>query len=148
NLYNALVDAYESDKIILDTYGETITLKRRRDDDADKDEEPSAGPDQESKRRGEGKEHESASAPMEIATRKEPMQTTIQMEEPSHLEFDTGAEDQPIVQSSQHPEWFSQQQKLPSPDRDWNKTVPATHRSIQPWISELAKQSDSRSSVN
>nr|GEZ24474.1 hypothetical protein [Tanacetum cinerariifolium] len=45
NLYKALVKAYESDKIILDTYGEIVTLKRRRDDDADKDEEPSAGPD-------------------------------------------------------------------------------------------------------
>nr|GFD17782.1 hypothetical protein [Tanacetum cinerariifolium] len=29
NLYKALVEAYESDKIILDTYGETVTLKRR-----------------------------------------------------------------------------------------------------------------------
>nr|GEW60344.1 hypothetical protein [Tanacetum cinerariifolium] len=45
NLYKALVDAYESNKIILETYGETVTLKRRRDDDADKDEEPSAGLD-------------------------------------------------------------------------------------------------------
>nr|GFA50421.1 hypothetical protein [Tanacetum cinerariifolium] len=45
NLYKALVEAYKSDKIILDTYGETVTLKRRRDDDADKDEEPFAGPD-------------------------------------------------------------------------------------------------------
>nr|GFA84418.1 hypothetical protein [Tanacetum cinerariifolium] len=124
NLYNALVEAYESDKIILDTYGETVTLKRRRDDDADKDEEPSARPDRGSKRRREGKERESASAPMETATKstgrstqgsrsrqasasesalaEEPMQTTSQMEEPSHPEFDTGAEDQPIVQSSQY----------------------------------------------
>nr|GEW60104.1 hypothetical protein [Tanacetum cinerariifolium] len=39
--YAALVEAYESDKIILDTYEDTVTLKRRRDDDADKDEEPS-----------------------------------------------------------------------------------------------------------
>nr|GFB50467.1 hypothetical protein [Tanacetum cinerariifolium] len=58
NLYKALVEAYESDKIILDTYRETVTLKRRRDDDADKDEEPSAGPDRGSKRRREGKEPE------------------------------------------------------------------------------------------
>nr|GEY66548.1 retrovirus-related Pol polyprotein from transposon TNT 1-94 [Tanacetum cinerariifolium] len=36
NLYKALVEAYESNKIILDTYGDTVTLKRRRDDDADK----------------------------------------------------------------------------------------------------------------
>nr|GEY93799.1 hypothetical protein [Tanacetum cinerariifolium] len=118
NLYNALVEAYESDKIILDTYRETVTLKRRRDDDADKDEEPSVGPNRGSKRGREGKEPESTSAPMETATRsagrstqasrsrqasasesaltEEPMQTTSQMEEPSHLEFDTGAEDQPI----------------------------------------------------
>nr|GFA80376.1 hypothetical protein [Tanacetum cinerariifolium] len=69
NLYKAFVDAYESDKIILDTYRETVTLKRRRDDDADKDEEPFAGPYRGSKRRREGKEPESASAPMETATR-------------------------------------------------------------------------------
>nr|GEV45021.1 hypothetical protein [Tanacetum cinerariifolium] len=170
NLYKALVDAYKSDKIILDTYEKTVTLKRRRDDDADKDEEPSVGPDRGSKRRREAKEPESESAPTKTATRsvgrsthgsrsrqasasesalaKEPMQTTFQMEEPSHLEFDTCAEDQPIVQSSQHPEWFSQQQKPPSPDRDWDKTVPAIHRSIQPWISELAKRSGTRSSFN
>nr|GEY19308.1 retrovirus-related Pol polyprotein from transposon TNT 1-94 [Tanacetum cinerariifolium] len=69
NLYKALVEAYESNKIILDTYEETVTLKRRRDDDADKDEEPLAGPDRGSKRRREGKEHESASTPTETATR-------------------------------------------------------------------------------
>nr|GEW73725.1 hypothetical protein [Tanacetum cinerariifolium] len=69
SLYKAFVEAYESDKIILDTYGEIITLKRRRDGDAGKDEEPSNGPDRGSKRRREGKEPESASAPMETATR-------------------------------------------------------------------------------
>nr|GEY27457.1 hypothetical protein [Tanacetum cinerariifolium] len=140
NLYKALVDAYESDKIILDTYGDTVTLKRRHDDDADKDEEPSAGSDRGSKRRREGKEPESASAPKEKATRsagkstqgsksrqtsasesttaEEPMQTTFEMEEPAHPEFETGADDQPIVESSQHPEWFSQQKKPPTPNRD------------------------------
>nr|GEZ20047.1 hypothetical protein [Tanacetum cinerariifolium] len=45
NLYKALVKAYESDKIILDTYGDTVTLKKRRNDDANKDEEPSPGSD-------------------------------------------------------------------------------------------------------
>nr|GEZ00767.1 hypothetical protein [Tanacetum cinerariifolium] len=68
NLYKALVEAYESDKIILDTYGDTVTLKRRRDD-ADKDEEPSVGSNRGSKRRREGKEPESASAPKEKATK-------------------------------------------------------------------------------
>nr|GFA91622.1 hypothetical protein [Tanacetum cinerariifolium] len=69
NLYKALVEAYESDKIILDTYRDTVTLKRRHDDDADKDKEPSARSDRGSKRRREGKEPESASAPKEKPTR-------------------------------------------------------------------------------
>nr|GEW52223.1 hypothetical protein [Tanacetum cinerariifolium] len=157
NLYRALVEAYESDKIILDTYEETVTLKRRRNDDADKDEEPSARLDQGSKRCIKGKEPESASTLTETATRsagrstqgsrsrqvlaresaiaEEPMQTTYQMDEPLHPEFDIGADDQSIVQPSQHPEWFSQQQKPPTPDRDWNKTLPAVHRNT--WTLEL-----------
>nr|GEX39150.1 hypothetical protein [Tanacetum cinerariifolium] len=119
NLYKALVEAYESDKIILDTYGNTVTLKRRRDDDVDKDEETFVGSDRGSKRRREGKEPESASAPKEKATRsagkstqgsksqqmsvsesaiaEEPMQTTFEMGEPLHPEFETGADDQPII---------------------------------------------------
>nr|GEW14643.1 hypothetical protein [Tanacetum cinerariifolium] len=134
----ALVDAYESDKIILDTYGETVTLKRRRDYDADKDEEPSTGPDWGSKRQTEGKEPESASAPTETVTRRtgrsiqgsrsrqasasksafieEPMQTTSQMEEPSHPEFD--------IDLASYPQKHSI------------------------WIRELAKQADTRSSFN
>nr|GEZ58453.1 hypothetical protein [Tanacetum cinerariifolium] len=62
NLYKALDEAYEIDKIILDTYGDIFTLKRRRDDDVEKDKEPFAGSDRGSKRRREGKEPESTSA--------------------------------------------------------------------------------------
>ncbi|GKC34684.1 hypothetical protein Tco_1047068, partial [Tanacetum coccineum] len=60
-LYKVLVDAYETDKDIFDTYGDTVTFKRRRDDE-DKDEEPSAGSNVGSKRRRAGKELESTSA--------------------------------------------------------------------------------------
>nr|GEZ75218.1 hypothetical protein [Tanacetum cinerariifolium] len=111
NLYKALVDAYEADNIILDLCGETVIMKRRRDDDDDdKDEEPSTGSDRGSKRRR-------ASA-RESAFAEEPVQTTFQIEEPSHPVFETGAKDQPIVQSSQHPEWFSLPKKPLTPDRD------------------------------
>nr|GFA09454.1 hypothetical protein [Tanacetum cinerariifolium] len=124
NLDKALVDAYECDKIIIDTYGDTVTLKRCRDD-VNKDEEPSAGSDRGSKRRREGKEPESTSAPKEKTTKttgkstqgskshqktaseslpaEEPMQTTQDLEEPSHQEFETSAVyDQPIAEASQH----------------------------------------------
>nr|GFD45371.1 hypothetical protein [Tanacetum cinerariifolium] len=42
NLYKALVEAYEANKAILDTYGDSTILKRRREDDDQ--EGPSAGP--------------------------------------------------------------------------------------------------------
>nr|GFA90862.1 hypothetical protein [Tanacetum cinerariifolium] len=126
NLYKALVEAYDVDKAILDTYGESIILKRRREDDDQ--EGPSAGSDRGSKRQKK--------------------ETTCQMEEPPHSVFETGADDQPIVQASQHPEWFSQPRRPHSPDRDWNKTLPAAQGDAQSWISNLARQTDARSSFN
>nr|GEY39450.1 retrovirus-related Pol polyprotein from transposon TNT 1-94 [Tanacetum cinerariifolium] len=146
NLYKALFNAYECDKIILDTYRDGVTLKRHHNDE-DKDEEPSNGSDRGSKRRRAGKEPESTRAPKEKASKtsgkstkgskshqktaskfapvEEPMQTTQDLEEPSHQEFEIGAVDDQL-----------------------NKTLPATHGSIQPWISDLAKQADSRTSFN
>nr|GEU98473.1 hypothetical protein [Tanacetum cinerariifolium] len=66
NLYKALVEAYDADKAILDTYGESTILKQRREDDDQ--EGPSAGSDRGSKRQKEGGEHASASIPSETTT--------------------------------------------------------------------------------
>nr|GFC52207.1 hypothetical protein [Tanacetum cinerariifolium] len=52
NLYKALVEAYEADKTILDTYGDSTILKRRQEDD--NQEGPSAGSDWGFKRQKEG----------------------------------------------------------------------------------------------
>nr|GEZ56445.1 hypothetical protein [Tanacetum cinerariifolium] len=133
DLKKILIEKIEGNKSIHRSNEQRNLYKalRRRDDDVDKDKEPSAGSDRGSKRRREGKEPESASAPKEKATRitskstqgskslqtsasesaiaEEPMQTTFEMEEPLHLEFKIGADDQPIVEPYQHPEWFSQQ---------------------------------------
>nr|GFC47852.1 hypothetical protein [Tanacetum cinerariifolium] len=48
NLYKVLVEAYEADKAILDTYGDSTILKRRREDDDQ--EGPFAGSNRGSKR--------------------------------------------------------------------------------------------------
>nr|GFB24861.1 hypothetical protein [Tanacetum cinerariifolium] len=102
--------------------------------------------DRGSKRRREGGEHASASTPSEQAIEsagksttgsqsrqlsvsesafiEEPVQPTCQMEEPSHSVFETGAEDQPIVQTSQHPEWFSQRSRPPTPDHEGTGSRP------------------------
>nr|GFA12766.1 hypothetical protein [Tanacetum cinerariifolium] len=59
-----------------------------------------------------------------------------------------GAEDPPIVQTSQHLKWFSQPRRQPTPDRDWNKTLPAAQGNAQSWISTLAKETNARSLFN
>ncbi|GJT12954.1 hypothetical protein Tco_0859996 [Tanacetum coccineum] len=104
-LYKALVDAYEIDKDILATYGDTATFKRSQDDE-DEDEEPSAGSNRGSKRRRARKEPESTSVPKEktsMSTGKskegskshqkstdkstqaeEPIHTVEDLEEPAH----------------------------------------------------------------
>ncbi|GKD81922.1 hypothetical protein Tco_1348761 [Tanacetum coccineum] len=105
NLYKALIEAYKSDKLILDTYGDTVSFKRSRDDEV-KDEEPSSGSNWGSKRRRAGKEPESTSAPKEKTSKltgkstdgsksqhksvgesahtEEPMHTDKDLEEPTH----------------------------------------------------------------
>ncbi|GKB15763.1 hypothetical protein Tco_0849686 [Tanacetum coccineum] len=130
NLYKALVDVYEADKLLLDTYGDTVTLKRCQDG-ADDDQEPSAGTDR-------------GSTPVE-----EPMHTTADLEEPTHQEYEIGVNDEQQVDEAQPlPDWFKQPERLPSPDRDWNKSVPADHGSVQPWLSKLASKEKPRESFD
>ncbi|GKD45970.1 hypothetical protein Tco_1270615 [Tanacetum coccineum] len=121
-----MVDAYESDKDILASYGDTVTFKRHQDDE-DEDDEPSVGSNRGSKRRRAGKEPESTSAPKEktskstgmskegskshqkstrkYAQAKEPIHADEDLEEPAHQEFHTGfTEDQPVDETTQHPD--------------------------------------------
>ncbi|GKE58233.1 hypothetical protein Tco_1497418 [Tanacetum coccineum] len=109
---------------MLASYGDAVTLKRRRDDE-DEDEEPSAGSNWGSKRRRAGIEPESTSAPNEKTSKstsksnkgskshqkstgksaqaKEPIHTNKDFEEPAHQEFNTGfTEDQPVDETTQH----------------------------------------------
>nr|GEV65002.1 hypothetical protein [Tanacetum cinerariifolium] len=144
NLYKAMVDAYECDKIILDTYGDTVTLKRQPESTSAPKEKASKTSGKSTERSKSHQKTASESVPAE-----EPMQTTQDLEKPSHQEFETGvADDQPVAEASHHPKWFQKQTKPPTPDRAWNKTLPATYESIQPWISDLVKQADSRTSFN
>ncbi|GJR06662.1 retrovirus-related pol polyprotein from transposon TNT 1-94 [Tanacetum coccineum] len=55
NLYNALVEAYNTDKDLLSSYGSVIIILTTRDD-KDKDDEPSAGSNRWTKRRRLGNE--------------------------------------------------------------------------------------------
>nr|GEV61592.1 hypothetical protein [Tanacetum cinerariifolium] len=144
-LYKALIDAYETEKVILDTYGDTVTFKRCRDDEDD-DEEPFAGSNRGSKRRRASKEPESSSAPKEKTS-----DSTGKSKEgsKSHQKSTRSfTKDQPVEEASRLPDWFQKLAKPPTPDRDWNKTLPAAHGPIQPWISNLARKEDTRDSFN
>nr|GEU37715.1 hypothetical protein [Tanacetum cinerariifolium] len=110
SLYKAFIDAYETDKVILNTYGDTLMIKRHRDDEDD-DKEPSNRSNQGSKRRKAGKEPESTSEPKEKTSKttgkstegskshqkstgksaqaEKPIHTTDNLEEPAPQEFDT-----------------------------------------------------------
>nr|GEZ85966.1 hypothetical protein [Tanacetum cinerariifolium] len=120
---------------MLNPPSDAVIMKRRRVDDDDQDERPFAGSDRGYKRRREGKEPELASAPLETATRSAGRSTTgfksRQMDEPSYPVFEIGADDQPIVQSFQHPGWFSQPKKPPTPDHNWNKTLPGDFKRLR-----------------
>ncbi|GKB35300.1 hypothetical protein Tco_0880242, partial [Tanacetum coccineum] len=85
----------------------------------------------------------------ESAQTEEHMHTTKDLEEPTHQEFKTRVtEDQHNEETPQYPDWFQKPTKLPSPDRDWNKTLPDAHGHVQPWLSSLAQKEDPRESFN
>ncbi|GKF79019.1 hypothetical protein Tco_0234587, partial [Tanacetum coccineum] len=111
--------AYEADKILLDTYGDTVTIKRPRDG-ADDDQEPSAGTDRGSKRRRSGKEPASTSAPSETTTKMTHNKSASQsapVEEAMQTIDVFIAEDEQAEEEVQHlPDWFQQPTRLPSPD--------------------------------
>ncbi|GJW53404.1 hypothetical protein Tco_0097489 [Tanacetum coccineum] len=134
NLYKAFVDAYESDKLILDTYGDTVSFKRCRDD-----EDKAKNPLPLDQHRGqlqvtEGSKSHHKSADKSVQA-EEPMHTAKDLEEPTHQEFVTGdTKDKPNEETSQLPDWFQKPAKPPTPDRDWNKTLLTAHGPVQPWL--------------
>ncbi|GJS15750.1 hypothetical protein Tco_0410222 [Tanacetum coccineum] len=69
------------------------------------------------------------------------MHTDKDLEEPTHQEFNIGATaEQSDEETSQHPDLSQKHAKPPTPDRDWNKTLPAIHGPVQPWLSNLARE--------
>nr|GEV58851.1 putative ribonuclease H-like domain-containing protein [Tanacetum cinerariifolium] len=85
-------------------------------------------------KRREGGEHTSASTPTEPATESAGRSTTGSQSRQLSASESGFAEEPP--------------RRPPTPDRDWNKSVPAAQREAQSWISALTKHTDARSSFN
>ncbi|GJY81058.1 hypothetical protein Tco_0493809 [Tanacetum coccineum] len=89
DLYKALVESYNSDKDIISSYGDVVTLKRGRDDH-DKDEDPSVRSNRGSKRRRSGKS----------AYAEEHGQKVDDLEDQSHQEFNTENDDETFIREA------------------------------------------------
>ncbi|GJR77022.1 hypothetical protein Tco_0089387 [Tanacetum coccineum] len=170
NLYNALVESYNTDKDIITSYGDVVTLKRGRDDQ-DKDEDPSAGSNRGSKRRRSGKEAESSKEPKnkeskstsssKSASKSQPKssgksahaeehdQKAADLEDQPHQEFNTGNEDvSPVREALNEDVWHRNPSRPPTPDREWHKTKTVDNRPPQPWITQMAQAAGTQSSFN
>nr|GEW60801.1 hypothetical protein [Tanacetum cinerariifolium] len=127
-LYDALINSYNTDKDLFETYGEVFTLKRSRDE-KDKDHDPSAGSDR-------GRKEESLA--------RKPSHKNIQ-DEPSHIvndsgvqkkEFNTGNNDElPNDEAAPKNDRFKKLERPLTPDPDWNKRQQVDFRPPQTWIS-------------
>ncbi|GJZ89505.1 hypothetical protein Tco_0661287 [Tanacetum coccineum] len=98
DLYIALVESYNTDKVIMDSYGDVVTLKRGRDDQ-DKDEDPYAGSNRGSQPKSSGKS----------AHAEEHGQKVNDLEDQLHQEFNTGNDDVALTVDSRPPQpWITQ----------------------------------------
>ncbi|GJU10747.1 hypothetical protein Tco_1133143 [Tanacetum coccineum] len=136
-LYTDLVEAYAADKILLDTYGDTVTIKRPRDG-ADDDEHPpleqtGGGPKRRRVRKGT---RLSTSAPSATTT-KTAGTTTDVFERSADQEFETGIQDEQEEEEVQHvPDWFQQPTRLPSPDHAWEISCSPAVKNSPTWLSK------------
>ncbi|GJX11411.1 hypothetical protein Tco_0201270 [Tanacetum coccineum] len=160
-LYDALVESYNTDKDLFDTYGKVFTLKRSQDE-KDKDQDPSAGSDRGKKIRKSSKEAESTKDPRSKERKSsssskgtsrshhKSSSKSAHAEEPSHTvddsgvqknqEFNTGNNDeQPDDEADSKNDWFKKPERPPTPNLDWNKRQHVDFRPTQTWISVTAR---------
>ncbi|GJZ64556.1 hypothetical protein Tco_0620977 [Tanacetum coccineum] len=84
------------------------------------------------KRRRAGKETESTSAPKEKTSKTTGKST------------DGATAEQSDEETTQHPDWFQKPAKPPTPNRDWNKTLPVVHGQYTTLLSPSAREEGPR----
>ncbi|GJW68390.1 retrovirus-related pol polyprotein from transposon TNT 1-94 [Tanacetum coccineum] len=112
-LYDALVNSYQIDKDLFDSYGEVISLKRSQDE-RDKDRDPSAGSDRGTKRRKSSKDAESS----RYSNSKEKNHTVEDSRMQQDQEFVTEDNDE---QPTDKETWISQVARAKEPPTSFDK---------------------------
>nr|GEY70354.1 hypothetical protein [Tanacetum cinerariifolium] len=149
NLYNALVESYNSNKDIITSYGDVVLLKKGRDDQ-DKYENPSAGSDQGMKRRKSSKDAKSS---------KDSRSKSIHAEDPSHTVEESGMQqdqefvtrdndEQPVDKEVTKADWFKKSERPLTPDPDWSKRHQIDFQQPQNWINQAALAEEPPTSID
>ncbi|GJS32315.1 hypothetical protein Tco_0530697 [Tanacetum coccineum] len=160
-LYDALVESYNTDKDLFDSYGEVFSLKRSRDE-KDKDRDPSTGSDRGTKRRKSSKDAESSrdsrsKEKKSSSTSKDASQSqhtssskSAHSKEQSHTVEDLGMQqdkefimgnndEQPTDKEVTKADWFKEPERPLTLDLDWSKRQQVDFRPPQTWISQVAR---------
>ncbi|GJZ33041.1 hypothetical protein Tco_0578477, partial [Tanacetum coccineum] len=133
-LYDALVESYNTNKDLFDSYGEFFLLKRSRDEK--KIETP---PLDQTEGRNEGNRVKMLSPPEIQGQRKRSLQAPLKTPPNLNIKFVTGNNDeQPADKEVTKADWFKKPKRPPTPDPDWSKRQQVDFRPPQTWISQVA----------
>ncbi|GJY41738.1 hypothetical protein Tco_0429008 [Tanacetum coccineum] len=152
NLYKALVEAYESDKLILYTY---VILSRLKDEEMMriKTKNPpldqTGGPTEDELEKNLSQPvHQRKSHPVNKGSKslhKSAWAESAHADEPMHTAKIGGGGGGGNLEGNAHQE---KPTRLPSPNHDWKKTLPADLGPVQPWLSNLAREEGPRESFD
>ncbi|GJY06209.1 hypothetical protein Tco_0373263 [Tanacetum coccineum] len=140
-LYDELVNSYLLDKDLFESYSQTVSLKRNRKED--KDEDPSARPNQgkETKKRRTGKESSKTGKYVSADQSVKEPEHEVQMDFKEST-FENVANDAivPHVDPKPRilkPDWFTQPTRPETPEPDWNTVKTLDDALKQPWFNEM-----------
>ncbi|GJY53794.1 hypothetical protein Tco_0445458 [Tanacetum coccineum] len=134
-LYHALIESILENENAIDK-GVTDKLKKRKLDDADRDEDPPAGSDQGLKRRKTSKDVKPSK---KFAQAEETMFEAGDTQLPHNLREDIGKTDEIPIIKDDLKDWFQKPKRPLTPDPEWNTGKTVNDGPTQNWLSDLAK---------
>ncbi|GJS76397.1 hypothetical protein Tco_0726278 [Tanacetum coccineum] len=132
NIYDALIQSYQLDNDLFDSYGKAYSLKRSHED-KDKDEDPLAGPDQGLKKRKKSKDVE----PPRSSKSKDSQSSSFKGTKSQSKSSGKSAQVEELEASKY--DWFKKPERPLTPDPDWNTRKQIDFKPPQMWISQIAK---------
>ncbi|GJV34781.1 hypothetical protein Tco_1407258 [Tanacetum coccineum] len=106
--------------------------KKRKPDDADRDESPPTGSNQGLKRK----------------KIKETLFVAGDTQVPQNLGEDIGNSDEPPIVNVDPKDWFKKPERPPTPDPEWNDCKIVDNKSTHKWLSDLAKAEQPSKTLN